>query len=147
MLDLYYDDHLDCDTFVEEQKRIETEQRQARLRLAEAQSGLDGVEATIERAIDLLRSWPDQMDTAIPELQDSFHQVFYDFFKVAVDDDETPAVTFEQLEHTRHLRAVLSEAQEVLDQNENKPALALASAGSNMSNLVPRTGFEPVLPP
>ena len=144
LLSLYYEDAIDRDRFRSESDRLDKEERNARLRLAEAETGLDAVEATIAGAVELLRSWPERMDRAKPETQDRFHSTFYDTFMLSVDDDSVPSVTAVESVPKRTLKRALTRVEEVLATNENEPEAAPAFSGSNMYCLAPPTGFEPV---
>jgi len=147
LLRLYYDEDIDRDTFRTEQQRLDDTERAARLRLAETATGLEEVGRRVSKTAALLQSWPERMRSAKPETQDRFHDAFYETFGISLGDDDSGAVvTAEPREHTKILKQTLTRIAEVLAKNENEPEKAAAFSGSNMSLLVPRTGFEPVLP-
>jgi len=147
LLELHFEEIIDKETFRSEQDRIDVEERQARLRLTEASSGLDDVAATIEAATRLLQTWPERMHSASPKLQDEFHQVFYTHFTVSEqDEDEVIGVQAERTEANERLRETLDAVKETLVGSNNEPALAFAAAGSNMSQVVRHEGLEPPTP-
>jgi len=129
LLQLHYEDIIDKDTFRDEQERIDKEERQARLRMAEATSGIEEAAETIDNAIALLQTWPDRMADASPELQDSFHEVFYEHFEVTEEDTGESTgrgiitVVDQPQEHTTALTGALNAAGNALKAYNNKPAL------------------------
>lgn len=142
LLRLHYDDVIDAGMFKEEQARIEREQRHARLRITEASTTNQDAAATVEKAIALIRTWPQRMKDARPEIQDAFHKAFYKHF-IVESPREVAEVRTEPRHHTRQLMGCLEHARRALAANKKEPALAFAAAGSNMSHLVPGAGLEP----
>ena len=156
LLDLFYDDIIERELFDTEQRRIDNEERQARNQLRAANTQLHDVVDTVTKALQLLQRLPETISRlASIDKQRSVIQLFYDTIYVSLDDE---LVQPELQDHTK----ALIHALDTVDQLDWQPGQPLPAnvepgpdcnepeqqgSGSHMSLLVPRTGFEPVLPP
>jgi site-specific DNA recombinase len=164
LLGLYYDGDLSRELFREEQRRIDADERQARLALEAASTNLLDVVAVIEKTAQLLHDWRSTYGQADDLARRRFNQLFFQTIYVH-SETET------ELGFAAHVEALL-EADQILHdagwepgqpllppgpsndagfspKMEESPTrtLAFAGTGSHKTLLVPRTGFEPVLPP
>ena len=162
LLHVYYEGNITDELFAEEQTRLDKEERHARNRLNEAEVELSDVVDTVMQAADLLRRWPTAMHHASNRLQRQFHKTFYDTIFVTIDGPAQP----QPKEHTTTLMEAMAtvtsstsdgsnitltadgeiyESTPLPEAKKHKPGSE--DPGSRMYLLVPRTGFEPVLPP
>ncbi len=158
LLSLYYDDSIDRDLFLSEQKRIDDQERQARKQLRAASTQLHEVIETVTQSLELLHDWPDVVASLPTEKQRNIIQSFYDTVFVSLDEDVHPTDqphiaaakeaidTLDRLDWQPGDPLPPATPRTVMSLDMNKPEPALASSGSHMSLLVPPTGFEPVLP-
>ena len=149
LLKLYYADDISQELFREEQKRLTNEERRARRQVDEARTALPDVIQTVDAALSVLEEWPDQVATAPDHRKRTFNQVFFAALVVGTDTvDATPAPHYAALRKVLDSTGPLKESKVASTDPDNKePELARAGSGSHKGYLVPRTGFEPVLPP
>ena len=148
LLHAYYQNAIPLDLLHQEQERISTQTANAEAQLQTAHRSATDVQATLQKALDLLAASPDAYANAPGHLRRQWNQAL--FLRLLVHDQDiqhaeiaepfatltTPSLA-DELDDPEH------EPRHTPAQNPQDAAAAFNGHGSNKGQIVGETGFEP----
>ena len=148
LLHAYYQNAIPLDLLHQEQERISTQTANAEAQLQTAHRSATDVQATLQKALDLLAASPDAYANAPGHLRRQWNQAL--FLRLLVHDQDiqhaeiaepfatltTPSLA-DELDHPEH------EPRHTPAQNPQDAAAAFNGHGSNKGQIVGAPGFEP----
>ena len=148
LLHAYYQGAIPLDLLHQEQERISTQIANAAAQLLSAQRSASDVQATLQKALDLLAAGPDAYSKAPGHLRRQWNQAL--FLRLLVHDEDIQTAEIAEPFATLTTPGLADE----LDRHEQEPChtqgpnqqgstAALNGAGSNKGQIVGETGFEP----
>jgi site-specific DNA recombinase len=151
LLHAYYQGAIPLDLLHQEQERINTQTAAAEAQLHTAQRSASDVQATLQRALDLLAAGPDAYSKAPGHLRRQWNQAL--FLRLLVHDKDIHEAEIAEPFATLATPGLADE----LDRHEQEPrdtqgrsqqdsSAALNGGGSNKGQIVGTAGFEPATP-
>jgi site-specific DNA recombinase len=148
LLHAYYQGAIPIDLLHQEQQRISTQTTSAEAQLQTAQRSATDVQATLQKALDLLANCPDAYAKAPGHLRRQWNQAL--FLRLLVHDQDIQQAEIAEPFATLATPNLANE----LDHHEQQPrhaqrrtrqagTAALCGGGSNKGQIVGETGFEP----